>query len=228
LERLYYELSHIGAPSVGRDSPWPYDPDGPEQLIAVAAEMLRYDPRLLSILLQLLVERWHELHPLKLRRALHQMRWPQALLVVLEFARAATRDPELRYWSDYLSAGFDRVSPAERFFMDAERPAGRMARRRAGRNLKPYKRWGFIGTERPTANVATKRLVGTYDAASRALVRRQLAQRHGSFTLREYLDALDDAVSRQQAYKDLRSDRDFRLEGRGRSARWSLKRRRTS
>lgn len=222
LERLYYELEKIGAPSVGRASPWPYAPESAEELVGLACEMLRYDPRLLSILLQLFVERWDTFDPLSLRRSIKRMRWPQALLVVLEFARNARSDPELRHFADYLAAGFSRVSPAERFFLDMERPASRTARRKAGKNLKAYARWGFIGTERPTASVTDKRLVGTYDKDTRATVRRALAERRGTFSLREYLDALDDAVSRQQAYQDLKGDPDFVVEGHGRGARWTL------
>lgn len=220
LERLYHELVQIGARSVGRRAPWPYAPEGPEELVALAGEMLRYDPRLLSILLQLLLERWSELNPLTLRRAMRRMRWPQALLVVLEFARSATEDVELRHVTEYLRAGFARVVPAERFFLDAERPASRTARRKAGRNLKAYARWGFIGTERPTTSVGSKRLVGTYDTSSRVLVRRQLADRRGVFALREYLEALDHSISRQRAYQDLRGDPEFAVEGHGRGARW--------
>ncbi|RLB47202.1 MAG: hypothetical protein DRJ42_25940 [Deltaproteobacteria bacterium] len=227
LERLYYELERIGAPSVGRRAPWPYEPATKEALAGLAGEMLRYDPRLLSVLLQLFLEGWMELNPLALRTVMQTMRWPQALLVVLEFARAATRDVELRYFADYLGAGFVRMSPAERFFLDAERPGSRMARRKSGRNFKAYARWGFIGTERPTANATSKRLVGSYDTTSRAWVRRQLADRRGPFKVSEYLDALDDAISRQQAYKDLRDDPEFVVEGRGRGARWRRKKRRS-
>ena len=58
LARLYHELARLGAPSVGERQPWRYRPKGREGLLALAGEMLRYDPRLLSILLQLLLEHW--------------------------------------------------------------------------------------------------------------------------------------------------------------------------
>lgn len=220
LERLYHELAALGAPAVGRHRPWPYAPQNAEELIALAGEMLRYDPRLLSILLELLLARWSELDPMELRRHMQRMRWPQALLVVLEFARGVTSDPELRYWADYLAAGFARLSPPERFFFDVERPGSRMARRKADRSLAAYSRWGFIGTERPTTSVVGKERVGRYDAATRARIRRQLAARRGSFRMQEYLEALDHALSRQQAYADLRQDPDFEVVGHGRGARW--------
>ncbi len=222
LERLYHELAALGAPAVGRPRAWPYAPDSPEELVALAAEMLRYDPRLLSILLELVLERWADLNPVRLREQMKRMRWPQALLVVFEFARDATSDPELRHHADYLAAGFQRLSPPQRFFFDLERPGSRMARRRDGRNLAPYARWGFIGVERPTTSVVTKERVGRYDAETRRRIRRELADSRGQFSMSEYLEALDHAVSRQQAYADLSGDPAFEVVGHGRGARWKV------
>ncbi len=146
--RLYHELSAIGAPAVGKRSRWAYRIEGPEALVALAGEMLRYDPRLLTILLQLVLERWERLDPLVLRRWMERMRWPQALLVVFEFARGASSDPELRYFADYLSAGWRRVEPAERFFLDVGRPPDRSSRRVSRRNLRAHPRLRLSGRGR--------------------------------------------------------------------------------
>jgi hypothetical protein len=220
LERLYHELARIGAPSVGQLRAWPYRPRTREELVALAAEALRYDPRLLSILVQLVLQGWSDLNPLTLRRLLQSMRWPQAFLVVLDFAVAAASDPELRYLRDYLARGFGRLEPAERFFLDAERPGSRMAQRRLGRNLQPYARWGFVGSERPTVDAATKRAVGRYDARTRQQILGELVARSGALTLAEYMDAIDHGVSRQQALLDLRRFPGLSQAGHGRGARW--------
>ena len=220
LERLYSELALVGAPSVGRPSAWPYEPASTEELLALAGEMLRHDARLLSILLQWTLEHWQELNPLALRQQMLRMRWPQALAVVLTFARDATRDAELRLLIDYLCAGWSRVDPPEQFFFDADRPASRMASRKLGRSLAPFSRWGFIGTERPTANAGTKRVVGRYDRPTRLRILDQLLERSEVVSLAEYLDAVDDAVSRQQARQDLLSCPGLEPVGRGRGARW--------
>jgi hypothetical protein len=224
LERLYHELALIGAPSVGRKRPWRYRSRSREELLALAAEMLRYDARLLSILLQYLVATWSELNPVHLRVALRSMRWPQAMLVVLEFGKAASDDPEFRYFAEYVSAGFTRVEPAERFFMDAERPGSRIAQRALGRNLQPYARWGFVGNEKPIADVATKRTVGRYDAETRQRILSDLAASVDDFTLADYLAAVDHAISRQQALLDLRRSPNLSSSGRGRGARWHVRR----
>jgi len=225
LQRAYYELALIGAPSAGSRRRWPYRPESQEELIALAGEMLRYDPRLLTILLQLTLVRWEDLNPTVLRRIMMDMRWPQALLVVFTFARGASNDPELRYFVDYLSSGWPRVEPAERFFLDAERPGSRTAERRLGRNLRAYARWGFIGTERPVVDSVTRLTVGRYDALTRRRILEQLIARRTQFTLAEYLESVDHTVSRQQATLDLGAHPDLRLAGRGRGARWRAKRR---
>jgi hypothetical protein len=222
LERLYFELAQVGGTSVGQKRPWRYRPQSFEALLALSAEMLRYDARLLSILVQLLLARWRDTHPLALRDQLHTMRWPQALLVVLEFAKDASNDPEFRYFADYLAAGFTRLEPAERFFMDTERPGSRVAERRMGRNLAAYARWGFVSSERPIADPVTKRALGRYDVRTRRAILRDLLERRGQLTLADYLDAVDHAISRQQALADLRSSPGLRLEGRGRGAKWHL------
>jgi hypothetical protein len=225
LERLYHELAKLGAPSAGRMRPWSYRPEGFEDLLALAGEMLRYDPRLLTVLLQLVLRRWREIDVLALRRRMGAMRWPQALLVAFEFARAASTDRELRYLVDHLAAGWARIDPAERFFVDAERPGSRMAARGLGRNLRAYARWGFVGTERPIADGTTRRTVGRYDARTRMRILDDLAARRETFTLAEYLEAIDHAVSRQQARHDLAGRATLAVSGHGRGARW---RRRTS
>jgi len=223
LERLYYELAQQGASSVGRKRPWPYRPSSFEQLVALSSEMLRYDARLLSILLQLLLARWSDLNPLALRAQLQLMRWSQALLVVLEFAKVESQAPEFRHWANYLAAGFARIEPVERFFLDAERPGSRVAQRRMGRNLAAYARWGFVGSERPIADPVTKRALGRYDARTRRDILRELIARRGELTLAEYLDAVDHAVSRQQALADLKNSPELYLQGHARGAKWRLR-----
>lgn len=222
LERLYHELAGMGAPSVGRRSRWPYRTGSPEELVALAGEMLRYDPRLLTILLQLVLERWDRLNPVVLRRWMEKMRWPQALLVVFEFARGASGDPELRHFANYLSAGWRRVEPAERFFLDVGRPASRSSRRAARRNLRAYARWGFLGSERPSADVHAKRAVGRYDARTRASILDELISGRGQITVSDYVEALDHTVSRQQAVLDLRAHPRLALSGRGRGSCWRV------
>jgi hypothetical protein len=223
LERLYYELALLGATSVGFKRTWPYCPQTQEQLIALAGECIRYDPRLLSIVLQLFLRIWTTIHPVRLRQEMAKMRSPQALLVALEFAKDASSESEFRYWIEYLSAGWPRLNTGESFFFDLERPASRRAKRRIGRNLAAYVRWGFTGSERPVVDNTTKRSVGRYDAVTRKRLVMQLAQRKKRFSLADYLDDIDHSISRQQALADLKSCFDLTVVGHGRGARWQLR-----
>ncbi len=225
LERLYHELALLGAPASGKRRPWPYRLRNAEELLALAGDMLRYDPRLLTILLHAVVRRWQDLNPLELRRQMAKMRWPQSLAVALSFARLATRDPEARAFIDYACSRWPRVDPPERFFFAIDRAGSRTAARKLGRNLGPYARWGFIGTERPIADLRTRRAVGSYDSRTRRDILAGLFEDRGSVTVGEYLHALDHAITRQQALNDLRSFPGARLVGRGRGAHWSSVRR---
>lgn len=220
LARLYDELARIGAPAVGRRCRWAYRPKTHEALLTLAADMLRYDARLLSILLEYLLVHGLGLDPRKLREEMRSMQCPHALLVVGEFAKSASSEPELRYFCDYLAAGWARVTPPQRFFLDGHRPGSRMAQRQRAVNLKEYARWGFIGVERPSTSTTQKTRVGSYDATTRATVRRRLAERHAQFSVADYLSAVDHGISRQQAYLDLKNDPEFESTGRGRGARW--------
>ncbi len=139
---------------------------------------------------------------------------------MLEFVRSTIRENELKYFLDYVSAGWPRIAPVEQFFLDGPKPGSRTAQRRLGRNLKAYARWGFVGTERPTVDPVTKRSVGGYDSRARRQIIRALASRRTDFSLADYLAAVDHTVSRQQALADLRASLDVELRGRGRGARW--------
>lgn len=227
LSRLYHELAQIGGSSVGEHQPWPYRPKSREQLIALAGEMLRYDARLLSVLVQWFASTYRTLNPLELRQEMKRMRWPQSLLVVLDFTRLDLTDSEFHYFADYVAAGFARVEPAERFFIDTESPASRGAVRNLGRNLAPYARWGFVGRERPIIDPVSKRALGHYDAETRRRILDDLVSRHETFTTNEYLDAIDHGISRQQALADLRAHGGLARLGstRGRGAKWGRSRR---
>ncbi len=219
LARMYWELAKLGAPGAGAQRPWEYEPRSREELTCLAAEMCRYDARLLTILVSWLGQRWAELNPLRLRVEMRRMRAPQALCVVLAFVRSAAVDPELRRLVAYVSAGVLPARPVERFFFDSERPGSRLAERNLGRSLIEYSRWGFLGLERPQTDVFRKTDVGRYDRASRVDLLRRLAKQRGELTLATYVAELDHAVSRPQAVKDARAA-GLLLRGTKRGGKW--------
>lgn len=204
LARAYHELALRGAPLVGKKTGWPYQPASDEDLFCLLAEMTRHDARLLGALVELFLERWSSLVPTSLRAAMRRMRWPQAMCVVVEFTREAGREHELALWARHVMADWRRVDPAEHFFIDDVRPGERSASRRIGRSLAAYSRWGFLAVERPTLDPHRKIRLGRYDARTRrTILDALLARSAAGVTLADYLDAIDEAVSRQQAIADL-------------------------
>ncbi len=225
LARLYWELAERGAAAAGARRPWPYRPASDEAFVCLAAEMARHDARALGLLVEAVLRGFRELHPLRLREAMRGMHAPQALCVVLEFAREADPSRELALFVRHVTADWPKVTPAAHFFVDDVRPGERAAAQRAGRSLVAYTRWGFLGVERPTVDVFQKRTVGRYDAETRRRIAAGLADRSPEgITIATYLEAIDGSVSRQQAVADLRAA-GLRAGRRGPSATWARARR---
>jgi hypothetical protein len=219
IARLYHELSRIGARVEGRRMPWRFGRPSPEELLVLAAQAGRRDPRLLWAVVELLVRRFEAFDPLRLRRTTLRARWPAALPVALEFASRVVRSDEFRDWARFVTAP---VLPArgERFFLGTRAFAGEQARRDAEESLSEYKRWGYFGREEPFAKELGATPRGTLGPAERRNVLRRIASRRGAVTLSEYLEALGGRASSRQASRDL-AVADFLVrEGRTRGARW--------
>ncbi len=221
LERLYHELGRLGARAEGRSAPWRYGAPEPEELIVLASQASRYDPRVLWIVVEWLARSYDRLDPLVLRRALEHSRWPAALGVAFEFARRARPSAELSDVADFV---MKRVGPAsgERYFVTSRAFAGGEARRDAEESLAEYRRWGFLAREEPLAKELGLVARGTLGPAERRNLLLRLARRRGELTLSDYLEALEGRASRRQAERDLASATFLRRVGRTRGARWRL------
>ena len=225
LMRLYWELSQMGAPCIGEKKKWAYHLPPPrhskEELVSLACEMVRYDPRLLSILIIYLIEHWQELNPLHLRKACFQIKTPQVVGVLKEFILEYSQGLELKYFLEYVVKGLRPVSP-QLFFIGLFSIGSHKHELMAQRSLKQYLKWGFLGRERPLVNLVSKQAVGTYDFQTRKKIIFNILRAQKSFSLKEYLGALDHTISRQQALYDLKHFRNLKLTGHGRGAKWKL------
>ncbi len=221
LARLYHELAQLGARVEGRRNPWRFGSPSAEEVVVLAAQASRHDPRLLWAVVELLSRRYETLNPLLLRRAARRARWPAALAVALEFARRVDPSDELDAYARFVTAG---LAPArgERFFLGSRAFAGTQARRDAEESLAEYKRWGYLGREEPFAKELGTFARGTLDRAERMNLLRRIAERRGAITFAEYADALRGRVSARQASRDLREAEFLVREGRTRGARWRL------
>lgn len=224
LSRLYYELEKIGARSVGLKKPWPYSFSAKEDLFVLAADLSRFDPRLLEVLVQFGLERWEDLNPQWLRSYSKKMAVPQTLGVIAAFAMtAATQergdpDREQNFFWDYITAGLSPVEP-QFYFRDLYLPGSSMAERAVRESLQEFKQWGFFGRERVIVDPVTKKNVGTWDQESRLNILRRLFSKKKKITIAEYLEELHQTVSRQQALQDFKA-LGAKQEGGGRSTVW--------
>ncbi|HET8539181.1 MAG TPA: hypothetical protein VFL83_04855 [Anaeromyxobacter sp.] len=221
VSRLFHELGAIGARVEGRRLPWSLGRPSPEEVLVLAAQAARHEPRLLWAVVELLARSYDRFDALALRRAALRARWPAAVGLALEFARRAARSEELDDWARFVAARLP-AARGERFFLGTHAFAGAQARRDAEESLAEYKRWGYLGREEPFAKELGGVARGTLGPAERANLLRRLAERQGSVTLRDYLAALKGKASARQAQRDLASAAFLQRRGRTRGARWVL------
>lgn len=197
LSRAYYELAEIGACSVGLKKKWPYHPSDRQELFALAADLSRWDPRLLEVLVQFALDHWIDLIPQKLREKMKGMQTPQTIGVIASFVKvAAPMDSERNFFWEYVAKGLIPVKP-QFYFLGLHHPGGTLAQRSAKESLIQFKEWGFLGRERVLG-------VGTWDQGARLNILRRQFLNKKQLLVSEYLDELDQTLSRQQAILDLK------------------------
>ena len=97
LARMYYELAQHGALAMGEKKPWPYRPKNLYELVALAADMSRFDPRLLGILVEFVELKWLEINPVLLRQEIKKMDCPQTFGVILGFTDSFLKQKEFLF-----------------------------------------------------------------------------------------------------------------------------------
>lgn len=222
LSRMYYELGRIGARAVGEKKTWPYRPVDETALVLLGAEMSRYDPRLFDILVEYVYLHWTKFNPLDLRNRLKTLSTPQTFLCLLAFVANALPGDEFKLFADYVSSGFEPVSP-QLYFMSLYSPGSASMTRAAEEPMLEFLKWGFLARERPVLNLAGSRLnLGHWSPQARTNVALRLARSKGAFQLSDYLTELDNSISRQQALADLKTIPQLKFKGRGRGVVWSI------
>lgn len=222
LSRLYFELAQMGAACVGERLPWPYHPKGREELLCLAADFSRYDPRLITILVRFVREQWRTFNPLLIRSLFTQMRTPQTIAVIAEFVRLQAReDNDLIYFCEYLQRG-QGPAPTQFYFHHLYRLGGTLAERAREKPLAEYKRWGFLACEAPIFDEKTRTTTGTLDAPTRRNILKKLLTQQQNIRMSDYLDVLDHTISRQQALIDLKTFAGLEQIGSRKGTRWRL------
>jgi hypothetical protein len=222
LTRLYHELGRLGARTVAHRAEWEYGAPTAEEVVVLAAQAARYDPRLLWVLVEFLTNNFGKLDPVKLRAALRASAWPGALGVAFEFARRASRSPELEDLHHFTMRGIPRAS-GEQFFLSTHAFGGELSRREAEESLAEYKRWGFVSREEPLPKELGPVSRGTLGRPERLNLLLRLVRRLGSISLSDYLEALGHRASARQASRDLSTAPFLVRRGTTRGARYVLK-----
>ncbi|MHB8420761.1 MAG: hypothetical protein ACYDCL_22025 [Myxococcales bacterium] len=221
LPRLYFELARLGARAEGRNVPWHLGKPSSEETLVLASDASRQDPRLLWVLVDLLARSYDRFHPLLLRRAAMNGRFPGALGVAFEFAKQARPSQELSDMADFVTKRLPRAR-GESFFIGAHALGGALARREAEESLAEYKRWGYLSREVPVAKELGSSARGHLGAAERMNVLRRVADSRQTFSLADYVAALGGRASLRQASRDLASAPFLKKTGTTRGARYRL------
>ena len=219
LMRLYFELATLGAPCVGAKKGWAFHLLKKEEVLVIAFEWVRYDPRLLSILIIYLKDHYSELNPYALRQLIIKNDSPQTVGVVGEFLKQINDDLELKFMVDYLAWGL-LPRHNELFFIGLHPIGSKIIEKTATKSLKEYRKWGFLGIEKPIVDLTTKKTIGSYETSYRKIILKKLLERNKKTTLSTYLEALNRSISRQQALYDLKHFFQLKLIGKGRGAYW--------
>lgn len=219
LSRAYYELCLLGARCVGERRPWPFRPKSVEEMLAVCGELSRYDSRLFEILLQTIDKRWQEINWLKLRQIISSSMSPQIFGVIGELLSGSTRNPEITNCFRFLMSGI-KPAPTQYFYHHLYTPGSPMAQRAIGKRLKEFEKWGFLASERPVLNADSKITAGRLSRTARLECLKDLISRKKSIGIQDYIAALAQPISRQQALLDIRALPGIRRKGHGRGTSW--------
>ncbi len=219
LERAYYELQKIGARAVGHRSAWSYHPKTNEELLALCAEMSRFDPRLFGILVDYLAQNWKRVNPLLLRQAMQKFETPQAWGVMGEMISSLQPSSETVYFFEYVTRNLAPVSP-QLYFINYYLPGSHLMQKAALEPLEEFFKWGFLARERPVIHGEKRISAGYWGNYARTNILKRLLTQNQDITLGSYLQALDHTISRQQALNDLKNFPGLKLKGKGRGGMW--------
>lgn len=175
----------------------------------------RINARLAETLVKYLVQHFRKFNPFILFEANLQSPLPQALAVLIEFAkldlkqkasdRSTSDHNAFKLWSQIITQNLDRASP-QMFFVNDGIPNSNRDWKEISRSLTPYKRWGFFGVDflpnEKGLNFKNKTLLGPQERMS-ALS--NLLANQSKITVADYITACGKKVHRRTAERDLES-----------------------
>ncbi len=174
-----------------------------EEILSIAAEESRFDYRLLYVLVALITDHVERFHPFRLRTAVGCMKTPAVWGVIFEFAVKVRDDVDVRSFFSIVLREVKAASP-QMFYNSPLRPNPSADGRVIATTCDEFWKWGFYGNEPPLLKeLKPSGPVRTFSQESRRRILRQLFREKGEIGVSDYLEALNGAVTRQQAHKDL-------------------------
>lgn len=219
LARLYHELGRLGARTVGKKVAWSHRPKDKEELLCLAGDFSRFDPRLFEALVEYMVRSWNKIAAITMRSYLQKMAVPQTVGVLGEFTKNMLLDAEVRNFFDYLLKDIPPV-PFQLYFHNLTTPGTPAMQKMVTEGVLEFRKWGFLSDMRPTVDQKGKKTTGHYDHTTRHQIIKRLINKDSPITLAQYLRALHGSLSRQQAYLDLKNHPGLTTKSHGRGAVW--------
>lgn len=175
------------------------------------SQWVRFDPRLGELLIQFISSHWQKLNPLEINQGLNDVMWPAVWGVLLDQAELLLKRQGIinkkefllyKAWAKVVMSGVQPASGGEQFFIGLLQPGGKTMVNLATKSSEDYRRWGFIGNET---------MINKFSAQPRTVIHRKtrsriledLIKNTGTITVSDYMEALDNKVTRRQAQRDL-------------------------
>ncbi len=217
--RLYFELSQKGAFCNGEYYTWKYDTLSEEDFFTLALLESRYDPRLFAILVDFFCNYELHLNPLLFKESLSKREALSISAVLGEYVNEAKhKNTELfRYLQSWAKA-----VPTQLFYKAFYKISGLKMRDCVEKPLWYFKKWGFLACDPPLLKERKQNRHFLYDLISREKILGEMGGNKKNFLLKDYLEALNYSISRQQALKDLNQNLKIVKHGKGRSLKYSL------
>ena len=200
---LYKALAAKGANVFSRSSSGKTIHVPVERILAIAAEQSRFDFRLLYVLVEFFGRRLETIHPFVLRKHICAMPTPAVWGVLLEFAGKLWKGEDFRSFRDIVLRTIRPAKP-QMYWLSQRRPRPEKMAKTIQATPEEFSTWGFYCDEAPLLKELYP--IGrakTFSSAKRRAMLKTLLTSQKSVSVSEYLAALDDSITRQQAHRDL-------------------------
>jgi hypothetical protein len=173
-----------------------------EQSLALYSQWTRFDARLAEIWIGYVSGAWKSLDPMKFHSQFVKQPWPSVAGVLLEFVKNAQKSKAERThfnsWKQLVLYGID-PAPWQLFFISGRGPGSASMREDAELSLGEFRKWGYLSRDQ----LVRKKGQQTLAPEVREKILARICRHRGRITVQHYWDAIDHAVSRRQAERDL-------------------------